>query len=264
MTKAYVFADERPGEGTHAEMVQHLAAVLDPLTCQRLAPLLHPGARCLEIGAGAGTIALWMAEQGAAVTATDLEPEHIPEHPGITALRHDITVDPLDGRWDVIHARLVLAHQPSRVDLVTKLAKALTPGGALVVDEFASGAWERCVLDAPDRGEAQWLFDHYHAALAAIMGGAGSDVEWGRNAHRVMAEAGLVDVDTYLGGARSWRGGEAGCMLPYAMTTQMRDQLLAHGMSQEELLRFRRLLKDHRLIILSSAAISTVGRRPSR
>jgi len=265
MPETYVFADRRPGQGTHAEMVGYLAEVLDPFTQQRLAPLIRLGAECLEIGAGAGTIALWMAEQGAKVTATDLEPQHIPEHPGITPWRHDITTDPLDsGRWQLIHARLVLAHLPNRVQVVEKLARALTPGGALVIDEFASGGWARCVLAAPDRVEAQRLFDTYHAALTSIMAAAGTDVEWGRNAHRVMTDTGLVDVDTYLGGARSWGGGEAGCLLPHAMTTQMRDKLLQHGMTETDLGQFRELLLDPRLTILSSAAISTVGRAPTR
>jgi len=220
------------------------------------------GTRCLEIGAGAGTIALWMAEQGGDVTATDLDPDHIPSHPGITPLRHDITTDPLEeGRWDLIHARLVLAHQRSRVDIIAKLAKALAPGGAVVIDEFAAGGWARCVLAAPDRVEAQRLFDAYHQALTGVMTTAGTDVEWGRNTHRVMVEAGLADVDTYLGGARSWRGGEAGCLLPHAMTTQMRTQLLDHGMSEDDLDQFRQLLLDPRLAILNPAAISTVGRR---
>src|SRR5690606_17972443 len=121
MGKTYVFADEQPGTRTHAQMVRHLAAPLDPFTRRRHTPLIHPGTECLEIGAGAGTIALWMAHRGGKVTATDLEPEHIPEHPGITPLRHDITTDPLDeGRWQLIHARLVLAHLPGRVQIVEK------------------------------------------------------------------------------------------------------------------------------------------------
>lgn len=262
MPKTYVFADHQPGQGTHTQMVRHLAAVLDPFTQQRLAPLIRPGMQCLEIGAGTGTIALWMARHGGKVTATDLEPHHIPEHPDITPCRHDITTDPLDpGRWDLIHARLVLAHLPNREDIITKLATALTPGGALVIDEFAAGGWARCVLTAPDRVEAQRLFDTYHQALTSIMHAAGTDTDWGRNTHHVMTKAGLVNVDTYLGGARSWHGGQPGCLLPHAMTTQMRTQLLHHGMTETDLDQFRHLLLNPQLAILNPTAISTTGHR---
>src|SRR5690606_6697316 len=128
-------------------------------------------------------------------------------------------------------------------------------------EPFAAGGGDRCVLAAPDRTEAQRLFDTYHQALTGVMDAAGTDVEWGRNTHQVMLHAGLDDVDTYLGGARSWHGGQAGCLLPHAMTTQMRTQLLHHGMNQADLDQFRQLLHDPRLTILNPAAISTTGRR---
>lgn len=261
--QSYVFADTGEGTGHHAELVTHLAAVLDPFTTSRLAPLVRAGASCLEIGAGAGTIALWMAERGAQVVATDTEPGHIPHHPNLTVRRHDIAIDPLeDARYDVIHARLVLAHQQTREQILATMVTALVPGGVVVVDEFAAGGWQRCVLDAPDRAAAQRLFDRYHEALVTVMRQAGTDVDWGRNAHRTMRAAGLADVRAAFGGALSWQGGQAGCLLPYAMTAQMRPQLLQAGLSEPDLDEFRQLLLDPRLVIHTPIAVSTAGRRP--
>jgi ubiquinone/menaquinone biosynthesis C-methylase UbiE len=54
---------------------------------RRLAPFVQPGAKCLEVGPGGGSIARWLAarvgERGH-VTALDLKPDHIPRGPTIT------------------------------------------------------------------------------------------------------------------------------------------------------------------------------------
>jgi 2-polyprenyl-3-methyl-5-hydroxy-6-metoxy-1,4-benzoquinol methylase len=40
------------------------------------------------------------------------------------------------GRYDLIHARLVLSHLPQRRDVLARLVQALRPGGWLVVEDF--------------------------------------------------------------------------------------------------------------------------------
>lgn len=264
----YVYSDETSGGNHHAELVNHLAAVLDPFTIRRLEPYLYPSARCLEVAAGAGTIAVWLADQlgpDGVVVATDTDPSHIPHHPRLIAHRHDIVDDPLDGAFDLIHARLVLAHLPQRQRVLARLVDALNPGGVIVVDEFASGGWHRCVLDTPDGvpvEAAQRLFDSYHRALVAVMERDGTtDTGWGRGAHRAMREAGLVDIDAELW-ARSWYGGQPGCLLPHTAAAQLRTRLLAAGMAADDVDAFRKLLRDPGLVIHASVAISTVGRKP--
>lgn len=259
----YVFSDRDGGPARHQEMVGYLAEVLDPFTTGRLAPLVDSSARCLEIGAGAGTVALWLAERTGGVVATDIDPQHIPDHPKLSAVRHDIVTDPLtDASFDLIHARLVLAHLPTRRDVLSKLVAALKPGGWVVIDEFADQGWDRCVLDTPDP-HAQRLFDLYHQALVATMRTAGTDPSWGRQVHQAMRQAGLVEVQAEFGGGLTWHGGQAACLLPYAMTFQVGPQLREAGMSDADLARFRELLRDQRLVIHNSIAVSTAGRRPA-
>jgi SAM-dependent methyltransferase len=260
----YVYADETSGGTHHAELVNHLAAILDPFTIRRLEPHLYPSARCLEVAAGAGTIAVWLADQlgpAGAVIATDTDPSYIPQHPRLTVRRHDIVTDPIDGTFDLIHARLVLAHLPQRRRVLAKLVDALNPGGVIVIDEFAGGGWDRCVLDTPDPAAHQ-LFEAYHRALIQVMERDGTtDTGWGRGAYRAMCEAGLVDVDAELW-ARSFRGGEPGCLLPHTAAAQLRPRLVAAGMTADQLDAFRKLLRDPRLAIHASVAISTTGRKP--
>ena len=59
---------------------------------------MGPGTRCLEVGAGGGSVAFWLAEQvgqSGVVVATDLETDFLESeassHPGMEVLRHDIT-----------------------------------------------------------------------------------------------------------------------------------------------------------------------------
>ena len=58
-----------------------LEAALDPVTHERLAGLgVGPGWRCLEVGAGGGAVAFWLAKRVAPdglVVATDLETDFL-------------------------------------------------------------------------------------------------------------------------------------------------------------------------------------------
>jgi hypothetical protein len=76
-----------------------LAAGYDELTIRRLRRLrIRPGMRCLEVGAGGGGIAYWLADRvapGGSVLATDIQTQHLRPRPGLEIRVHDITVDPL-------------------------------------------------------------------------------------------------------------------------------------------------------------------------
>ena len=102
----------------------------------------------LEIGAGGGSIASWLAEQvgpTGSVLATDIDPRFIPasELAHLEVVRHDVTADAIpEARYDLIHARLVLSHLPQRGDVMVRLVQALRPGGWLVIEDF-SGAFQR-------------------------------------------------------------------------------------------------------------------------
>lgn len=260
----YAFADDETAGATHhGSLVDVLAAILDPFTARRLAPHVAD-ARCLEVAAGAGTIAAWMAERAAQVTATDTDIRHVAtlaaQYPNLTARVHNLDTDPLEGgSYDLIHVRLLLAHLPRRHKLVGKLAAALAPGGVLVIDEFQA-SWDSCVLDAPDMAQAQRLFGAYHQALTSVLTNAGNDTTFGRNAHRAMRAHGLTDVDVEFW-ARSWHGGQAGCRLPYLAADQLRPKLLAAGMPEPDIDAFRELLCDPAVMIHGNFAVSTIGHK---
>lgn len=103
------------------------------------------GWRCLEVGAGDGSIALWLSRRVGAsgnVIATDVDTRHLDaldKTDNLEVLRHDIVHDSLDGDFDLIHARLLLEHIPSEI-VLSKLVHALARAGWLVIEalDYAS------------------------------------------------------------------------------------------------------------------------------
>jgi len=242
-----------------------LPAILDEFTISRLSSLGDlTGRHCLETGAGGGSIADWLAlTAGPAgrVLATDVNTRHLPPSPPYDVLVHDLEQEPVpDGPWDVIHARLVLAHLPGREAVLRRLAAALAPGGALVVEDFAS-VFRRLVLAAPTPQAAE-LVDLYHELLVErVLPAHGNDPTWAGRVPAAMLEAGLTDVDTVIQ-ARSWRGGTAGALLIGANIAQAREDFLAAGMTEAQLDELGRLVTDPRLMVRDHFTYSTIGRRP--
>jgi SAM-dependent methyltransferase len=258
---AYTFDNDDPAA---AERLDLSSAVLDGFTISRLSGLGDlAGRRCLELGAGNGSIAGWLADQtgpGGQVVATDINTRHIPRDRGYRVVRHDLTSDSLpDGPWDLIHARLVLRHLPARHEILRRLAAALAPGGALVIEEwdpYRAGL----VLAAPEP-EAEELFYAFETIVEQLVDARAVDLEWPWQVHAAMANAGLVEVDTAVH-ARSWPGGSVGALHYAATIGLLRTRILEAGMTGEQLDRLSGFLRDPRMVVRGLLTISTVGRRP--
>jgi SAM-dependent methyltransferase len=121
-----------------------LEARYDALTFRRL-DALGPAAgwSCLEVGAGAGSVARFLAERvgrAGRVIATDLDLRFL--RPGdrlpsnVEVRQHDILTDPLEeGAFDLVHCRALLCHLDEPVLALTRMASALRPGGWLLVED---------------------------------------------------------------------------------------------------------------------------------
>jgi SAM-dependent methyltransferase len=257
--RPYVLDNDQP---TASAMLEHLSAILDGNTIERLESAGVPtGGRCLELGAGNGSIAAWLAAavgSDGSVIATDIKPHHIRPYPRVTVLGHDLVTDPLPaGQFDLVHARLLLAHLPQRKQILRRLAAVLAPGGALVVEEWGE-AGPGLVLDAPDPDTAT-LFERYQRALLGVFTAQGNDTSWSRQIASAMRECGLIDVDVSVY-AQSWPGGTAGCLLPITVSAELRDRLLEHGISAEDLDLLRTRLADPRVLLVGNLTWSAIGR----
>jgi SAM-dependent methyltransferase len=122
-----------------------LSALFDPGTMRHLQERgVGPGWHCLEVGAGGGSIASWLADRvgpTGRVLATDIDPRFLEflNFPNLLVQRHNIATDPLpQGAFDLVHARLVLMHLPEREQALARMISALKPGGWLIDEEYDS------------------------------------------------------------------------------------------------------------------------------
>ncbi|GBG39820.1 class I SAM-dependent methyltransferase [Mycobacterium montefiorense] len=166
-----------------------IEALWDPGSQSLLDELgLDAGWRCLEVGAGGGSLVNWMAGRGAAVTAVDIDTRFI-DHlasESVDVRRLDIRSDDLPpGGFDLVHSRLVLEHLSDRENILRKLAGALRPGGWIVIEDYEFSCYslgDQPYLDATVR------------AMGAVMEQAGFDRTFGRRVVDELVAAGLTDV----------------------------------------------------------------------
>jgi SAM-dependent methyltransferase len=166
-----------------------LGALHDPDTFARLGALgLRAGWRCLEVGAGSGTVARWMAARGVRVVATDLDPRFLAPLEGeVEIRRHDVVEDPLEeGAYDLVHARALLQHVARREHVVAKLARALRPGGVLCLEDILMPTGD---CDPPLPGFREIL-----GAMGAGLRASGADPGLGIKLPRLLREAGLSEL----------------------------------------------------------------------
>jgi SAM-dependent methyltransferase len=141
----YVAADvpaEVEGRRLHA-----LEEMGDPRTRQRLEQLgIGEGWRCLEVGAGHGSVAEWMAERvGPAghVVATDINPRFLTTRvPSLEIRQHDVLeADFEPAYYDIVHCRALLMHLSSPELAIRRMAAAVRPGGWLLMEEGDFSTW---------------------------------------------------------------------------------------------------------------------------
>jgi SAM-dependent methyltransferase len=184
---AYLLDHDWERESYRLALLEHHA---DPTTARRLQETgLGAGWRCLEVGAGRGSIARWLANQvgpSGEVLALDLDTSLLVglDEPNIEILCGDVLdIELPESSFDLIHARLVLMHIPERRRALGRMVSLLAPGGWLVVEELD---W-MAVKSDPDR-ERVALFDAFMEALPTI------DFECGRALLGESVEAGLTDT----------------------------------------------------------------------
>ncbi|MEJ3750112.1 methyltransferase domain-containing protein [Actinomycetes bacterium KLBMP 9797] len=244
-----------------------LAALLDSVSIQRLGGLDRmDGARCLDVGAGGSAVPVWLADRvgrTGEVVATDIKPRHVPPHPRIRVLTHDVTVDPLPaGEFRLIRTRLLLMHLPERERVLRRLAKALPPGGTLVVEDWY--LWlDDMVLAAPTTRDAKLVTRFRRLLVEDILAASGTDPYWAARVHAMMSAAGLVEVDTAID-TPVWTAGTPGALLNAVCLSRFRDRFLAAGLTATDLERVRQLMTDpgSGLVLRGHPLFSTMGHKP--
>jgi SAM-dependent methyltransferase len=136
----YWFENSLADEGDRLRLLE---AIADPRSIRLLTDLkVETGWDCAELGAGAGSMVLWLSEQvgeSGRVLAVDRDTTllaHLTERANVAII--ETTLQELDlppRSLDLIHTRNVLMHIDEADALLAGLVDALRPGGVLLVEE---------------------------------------------------------------------------------------------------------------------------------
>ncbi|HYZ93045.1 MAG TPA: methyltransferase domain-containing protein [Actinomycetota bacterium] len=249
-----------------SERLLNLQAAVDPLSTKRLERVgVGPGWRCLEVGAGRGSIARWLAEQVAPrghVVATDMDLRLLDHLEGqrrfLEVRRHDIVADELEpNAFDLAHCRHVLMHVSDAERALERMVGSLRPGGWLVVEEpvfcdpvvvtrehAAAGAYERVMRTFVD-------------VMSSRM-----DVRFGETAMRLVAQMGL-DEFTVEETRLYAHGGHPGPITNMLTWEMVRNDLLeADGLYPDDLDVASAAMLDPSFICSSPFLYGVFARKP--
>lgn len=181
----------RPDQAGEAERIDLGALVFDDLTMARLRELgVGPGWRCLDVGAGTGTVSGRLLDEAgvASVLAVDRDVRFLTARPGLDVLEADITAAPdaVRGPFRLVHARFVLMHLSEHDRLVTALAGLVEPGGVLVLSDAVDLTSDR-TPDTPYTTVMRAMWEGLRATI-------GTDVSWVPSYPQLLRGAGLVSV----------------------------------------------------------------------
>jgi SAM-dependent methyltransferase len=247
-----------------ALQVQYLADILDPHTENVLSDIdMGPDWRCLDLGAGAGTIAVFLATRCGVdhVVAIDKDPRYIPPTDRLEIREQDIAANPDLGanEYLLIHARLLFMHQPQREHLLERAVTALKPGGYLMVSDWDCTRLEDMLLTAgPELREA---FLAVQNALIGLGTRIGMDPGWARRLPTALQAAGLEQVTGQIYNA-FWTGGQPGMQLHACNSRQKEPELLDAGVTMRQLQIVRDGMQDPAVNGYSYPMVTAIGRRP--
>jgi SAM-dependent methyltransferase len=247
-------------QGLSERRLELLESAVDPQTFMVLAARgVRPSWRCLELGAGRGSVARWLAERcpDGQVIATDLDPRLVDAGglPNLTVLRHDAATDDFDpASFDLIHCRAVLSHIATRETVLAKAASWLAPGGWLVVEE---------PLISPLGDSANVAFQRlYDGIERCLIMHQSTDMRWARNAGRSIGGLGLTQIGLTVSCLPNGQGNPWDEM--WRVTAdQVAPTAIQQGfLTEDEVAAGLALFDDPSFIDVGFAFVSAWGRRP--
>lgn len=242
-----------------ADRLAYGETLWDPGSRERLTALgIGPGAACLEVGAGRGGLAHWLAERVGStgrVTATDLRTDRLDwlRRHRVDVRAHDIDRDEPPTGYDLVHARLVVPHLADPAAAVARMCRALRPGGLLVLEDFDGASLFR-------HADTDGFCADVKAAAYEVMADAGYRARCGLLDVRLAAGAGLADVRAE-GRAVVVRGGTDQARWYVQWLARLRTAMVARGrVTDDDIDRALADLSDPRNTWLSQVMVTVTGR----
>jgi SAM-dependent methyltransferase len=244
------------------DRLRSMSAMFDDTTlawCERSG--LQPGARVLELGAGAGSVAESMAARvgrAGRVVAVDRDTRFLADKiDRLEIVEIDILREPLPvGPFDLVHARMLLGHLGEPIPALETWIDVLNPGGWLVVED----------VDSNGAGESDPFSPEYSAVVMAIqdeLARRGFDHRLGLRLPRLLCRAGFVAVEAVSMRVRL-RGDEArGVPAWDLLAAQLAPTLLAAGhITSQQYGEFSRITHDPDVWCGVPIMTTARGRRP--
>ena len=255
----YVLSQQRSPDVERARL-KLLEEYHDPLSAGQLNAIgVSEGWRCLDVGAGGGSVTRMLAERvgsTGSVLAVDLDTgllEGLASN-RVEVRRHDLMADQLpQDEFDLVHARLLLMFLSPRLGALERLVAAARPGGwvASLAPDFTT------VAVSPTSLAWQRVWSRF---LDAAMAG-GWDPGYGARLCGDLHAAGLVDVHAdYI--ARCYPGGSLPARLLSLTIERLRDQMVLLGADNDEIDAARLLLEDPANAYRGPTSCVAWGKRP--
>jgi SAM-dependent methyltransferase len=157
----YLFTHEDRAE---RERLAAIEAGLDPFTIDCLEKIgVREGWRCLEVGAGGGSITEWLCRRvgpNGKVVATELQTKFLEtiDAQNLEVRKHDISREELEAKaFDLVSARKVLEHLADPTAGLRRMASAVRPGGWLMVEDTDLATIRQFSCPHPQRVERAYL-----------------------------------------------------------------------------------------------------------
>ncbi|WP_346200177.1 methyltransferase [Caldifermentibacillus hisashii] len=216
---------------------------------------------CLEIGAGFGSIALWLANEvgeNGLVIATEVKSDCLSvlntyTNPNLIVKKHDIATDEIDStKFDIIHSRFVLEHLPTREQVIKKLIKALKPGGWLFIEDA-----DYSTITLTGSAAYMLAMQHYVSSIES----KGSDYSWTIKIPHLFSAENLESVEA-KGNVEIFRGGSEQAKFFMQNLYHLRAQLYKSGLKTEDLNKALLDLNNPNLWFSGPLVLSVFGRKP--
>jgi SAM-dependent methyltransferase len=244
-----------------------IEAECDPHTFRYLDAIsVGEGWRCLEVGAGAGSVVRWLSNRvgpTGQVIAADIDPKFLLGdlcEPNVEVRRCDITCDDLEPCfYDLIHSRNLLMHLGDPADVLRRMEAALRPGGWLLAEEPDLG-----VVEAVDPAHPRAaVFDSCFRKGADFCLAAGMfDPYFAKRLPACMRTLGLVEMGNE-GIARVFHGDEPWSRMWIQTWQRVNDALIANGvLSESDAAETRRAYEDPTFAYRAQLMQSVWGRKP--
>ncbi|HPH34960.1 MAG TPA: methyltransferase domain-containing protein [Methanoregulaceae archaeon] len=243
-----------------------LERVYDPVTTRHLASLgVARGWNCLEVGAGAGSVATWLSAKvrpEGKIVATDINTRFLHQiaDPNIEVRRHDILADHLEeNQYDLVHCRTLLMWLRDPEKALRKMADAVRPGGWLMLEETDYGS----ILSVESSNPSAAVFsDTWRTGIDFLRKNKIADPYFGRQIRNLIDQLGFIEGKNE-GWTRICRGGEPMARFDLAAVQMAAQPMINAGLlASDKLEMMQGLLMDTTFDYPGLTMFSSWGRKP--